>query len=208
MIQLRSIKLLPLFAAMATACSKTPEPSPTSAPEQAQSPPSTAAAAAPAAPAAPAAERKPAAELAWTVPSSWESVPNPSPMRKATFKIKRAQGDTEDAELSVSQAGGSVDANIDRWVGQFSTKSEGSPKRNELTVNDLKVTVVEVHGTFSGSGMPGMPAADPKANHALLGAIAQTPTGALWFFKLTGQDKTITAARADFDKFVNSLRLK
>lgn len=205
MIKLRSALVLPLVAALAAACSKTPEPTATTAPE----PQATSKPAAPAQPApAPAAGGQQAAggELAWDAPASFESAPNPNAMRKATYKIKRAEGDNEDAELSVSQAGGSVDANITRWIGQFSEQS-GDPKRSELKVNDVKVTVVEVKGTFA-SGMPGMGATTPKPSYAMLGAIAETPSGELWFFKLTGPEKTVTAARADFDKLVNSLRVK
>ncbi|WP_437496826.1 hypothetical protein [Sorangium sp. So ce1099] len=210
MIKLRSAMVLPLVAALAAACSKTPEPTATSAPEPpATSKPAAPAQTAPVAPKAPAAGQQAAgAELAWDAPASFESAPNPNSMRKATYKIKRAAGDAEDAELSVSQAGGSVEANITRWVGQFSEKSDDAPKRSELKVNDIKITVVEVKGTFAGSGMPGMPAASPKPNQALLGAIAETPSGELWFFKMTGPEKTVTAARADFDKFLNSLRVK
>ncbi|WP_437738624.1 hypothetical protein [Sorangium sp. So ce1335] len=210
MIKPRSALVLPLVAALAAACSKTPEPTATTAPE----PPSTSKPAEPAqpaaAPTAPAAggQQAAGAELAWDAPASFESAPNPNSMRKATYRIKRAAGDPEDAELSVMPAGGSVDANITRWVGQFSEKSADSPKRSELKVNDIKVTVVEVKGTFAGSGMPGMPVSDPKAKHALLGAIAEMPSGDLWFFKMTGPEKTVTGARADFDKLVNSLRVK
>ncbi|WP_437331045.1 hypothetical protein [Sorangium sp. So ce381] len=209
MIKLRSAMVLPLVAALAAACSKTPEPTATSAPEPpATSTPAAPAEATPAPKPAPAGGQQAGGELAWDAPASFESAPNPNSMRKATYKIKRAAGDTEDAELSVSQAGGSVDANITRWAGQFSQKSDDSPKRTDLKAGDLKVTVVEVKGTFAGSGMPGMPASDPKPNYALLGAIAETPSGGLWFFKMTGPEKTVTGARADFDKLVNSLRLK
>ncbi|WP_437668533.1 hypothetical protein [Sorangium sp. So ce131] len=211
MTMLRSAKVLPLVAALAAACSKTPEPTATSTPEApATSKPAAPAQTAPAAPAqtAPAAAQPAGGELAWDAPASFETAPNPNSMRKATYKIKRAAGDAEDAELSVSQAGGSVDANITRWVGQFAEKSADSPKRSEVKVNDIKVTVVEVRGTFSGSGMPGMPASAPKPAYALLGAIAETPSGELWFFKMTGPEKTVTGARADFDKLVNSLRVK
>ncbi|WP_437719857.1 hypothetical protein [Sorangium sp. So ce861] len=210
MIKLRSAMVLPLVAALAAACSKTPEPTATSAPE----PPATSKPAAPAPttqapkPAPGGGQQAAGAELAWDAPASFESAPNPNAMRKATYKIKRAAGDAEDAELSVSQAGGSVDANITRWVGQFSQKSDDSPKRADLKVNDIKVAVVEIKGTFAGSGMPGMPAGEPKSSYAMLGAIAETPSGDLWFFKMTGPEKTVTAARADFDKLVNSLRLK
>src|SRR6266542_1604659 len=59
------------------------------------------------------------ATITWTAPARWKSVSNPSAMRLATFKIPHAASDSEDPELSVTQVGGGVDANIDRWIGQF-----------------------------------------------------------------------------------------
>ena len=219
------LTLIALLAATAAACSKTPEPAPTAAPERPPAAAATSTGARAVAPAHPHAAADPAhphaaadpahphaagaSELAWSVPPGWESAPNPSAMRKATYKIKRADGDPEDGELSVSQAGGSLEANITRWAGQFEQKPGSEPKKTERKVGDLKVTVVEVQGTFTGSGMPGMPAAAPKPSWGLLGAIVELPGGASpWFFKLTGPQKTISAAKADFDKLVSSLRPK
>jgi hypothetical protein len=195
-----------LAAALSVACSKTPEPPPSPTREPAAAP--TGAAPTGAAHAAtPAPAQQGGADLAWDVPAAWETVANPSPMRKATYKVKRAEGDPEDAEMSVSQAGGSIDANVQRWVGQFEPKAGADPKRSQRTVGDLKVTVVEVQGTFQ-SGMPGMGPAEPKKGWALLGAIVETPAGQSWFFKLTGPEKTVAAAKTDFDKLVDGFRLK
>ncbi len=146
------------------------------------------------------------ADLAWTVPTAWKSATSASTMRKATYKIPKAAGDAEDAEMSVTQVGGGVDANVQRWVGQF-TDSKDAPKRTTRSVGDIKVTVVEIHGTFAGSGMPGMPAAGPKKGSALLGAIVES-TDPPYFFKMTGSDKTVASARADFDKLVGSFAAK
>jgi len=199
------------LAAALPSCSKNPEPPPAPAPAPdraaAPRPTGTGGAAAPmnAHPTDPAAPG--AGEIAWDVPAGWETAPNPSAMRKATYKIKRAEGDPEDGDLSVTQVGGSVEQNVQRWVGQFDLKPGEEAKRTQRTVGDLKVTVVELGGTFK-SGMPGMGPATPKDKWALLGAIVETPTGMPWFFKLTGPEKTVTGARADFDKLVDSFRLK
>jgi hypothetical protein len=199
---------LALIAALAAACSKTPEASPD--PQRAPAPAATVTSTGATAP-APAKPGGGPSEVMWDAPAGWEAAQNPSPMRKATYKIKRADGDPEDAEMSVSQAGGSVEMNIKRWVSQFEQQPGAEPRRVERPVGDLKVTVVEIQGTFSGSGMPGMPAASPKPGWALLGAIVELPGGPgapTWFFKLTGPQKTVSAAKSDFDKLVNSLRPK
>ena len=43
-------------------------------------------------------------------------------------------------------------------------------------------------------------------NYALLAAIADTHTG-LWFFKVTGPEKTVEFWQKDFDTFINTFRL-
>lgn len=139
--------------------------------------------------------------LDWKAPPRWQSVPNTSSMRLATYRIPRAEGDAEDGDLSIMQAGGSVDANAERWIGQFDAPSQKSAKRTTRKVGGLDVTIVEVQGNYSG-GMGKSPAAGSTT--ALLGAIVSTP-GMPHFFKLTGPVKTVTAARVEFDAMIASL---
>lgn len=144
-----------------------------------------------------------AGDVAWTAPAAWQTAPNPSAMRKATYKIPKAAGDTEDAELSVMSAMGGADANIKRWAGQF---GDAQPKTETRTVNGLKVTVTEIHGTYASGGMMGGPAT-PKPKSMLLGAIVEAGQQE-YFFKLTGPEATVTAARKDFDALVASVHAK
>jgi hypothetical protein len=143
-------------------------------------------------------------DVTYDAPAKWQKLENTNPMRKATYKIPRAPGDPEDGELSVSQAGGGMDQNVKRWVGQFSQGAD--VKRTDKQVGELKVTVLELKGTYNGSGMPGATVATPKEHFTLLGAIVETTPQT--FFKLTGPDKTLAAAKADFNKLVDSLRAK
>ena len=46
-----------------------------------------------------------------------------SGMRLGTARLPRVDGDSEDGEMSIIPAFGSVDANVARWEGQF----DGSP---------------------------------------------------------------------------------
>lgn len=169
-----------LFLVVA-ACSKTPEPEPTRDPAPAVTASSAAA--------KPKTDEK---EVAWDAPSSWQSMPNPTSMRKATYKIG------EDTELTVSTAAGGVDANVKRWADQF---GEASPKTDKRTVNGLDVTVVEIKGPYQGMGGP------KKEGYMLLGAVVDGGK-VLTFFKMTGPEKVVTGARPDFEKLVSSLRPK
>lgn len=144
-------------------------------------------------------------DIGWEAPKAWESVPNANTMRKATYKIPKAPGDAEDAELTVSAAAGGVDANIKRWSGQFGSADAKTEKRKP---NGLDVTVVEIKGTFAsgGMGMMGGPTT-PKEKWMLLGAVVDGGDRQ-HFFKMTGPEKTVSAAKKDFDAFVASFRAK
>jgi hypothetical protein len=175
------------FALVLLACSK-------SAPEPERTPPAESAVK----PAAPA-----AADVAWDPPAAWTTVPSASPMRKATYKIARAAGDPEDAELTVTAASGGVDANVKRWSGQF---GDAAAKTESRKVNGLAVTVVEIKGTYASGGMMGAPTT-PKEKFMLLGAVVEGGPQ-LYFFKMTGPEKTVVSAKKDFDALVSSVRPK
>jgi hypothetical protein len=137
----------------------------------------------------------------WEVPARWKSLPSASSMRKATYGIPHAAGDDADAELTVIQAGGELQANIDRWAGQF--EENPKPVRTERTLNGLKVIVVELQGTYKGGGMGG---ADTKRpNSTMLAAVVMAPEMP-YFFKMTGSRATVAAAKPEFEKFLQSIR--
>ncbi len=141
------------------------------------------------------------AAITWKMPATWESAPNPSAMRIATYRVTGKAG-TDPAEVSVMRAGGTTEANLERWRGQFDDRVD--EKRTVKKVRGLTVTIIEVGGTFVGGGM--MPGASdaPRQGWALVGAIVETPDSP-YFFKMTGNAKTVTAARAAFEALIESI---
>lgn len=146
-------------------------------------------------------------EILWDVPKSWKEIPNPNAMRIATYLVARADGDPDDGEMSVSRVGGSVEANLQRWKAQFDPAKPDSTKRFERTIAGLKVTIFETAGSYTGMVIRGQQA-KPRENWALVAAIVEVPGGDPWFFKLTGPEKTLAAARPDFESLANSVRPK
>src|SRR5450432_3402808 len=53
---------------------------------------------------------------------------NPATMVEHEFAIPASKGDSADGRLTVMAAGGGIDANIDRWYGQF-TQPDGASTR-------------------------------------------------------------------------------
>lgn len=139
--------------------------------------------------------------LAWQKPTAWTDAPNTSTMRIATFKAPIAAGDSTAPEMTVMQAGGSLDANIERWAGQFGEEGKASLKRETRKIAGYDVTVVTTHGPYGG--MSG----DSKATepYELLAAIVMTPDMP-YFFKMTGPLKSVEAARKDFDALLTSFK--
>ncbi len=182
-----------LLMVASCACRTTPEPAGT-APRANEAP-------AAAKPSASAAAPSPA-DVTWTKPSAWSAEANATGMRKATYKVPRASGDADDATVSVVQAGGSVDANVERWYGQFEGLHD--QKRTRLRIGALDVTVVEAHGTYTGGGMMVGESPAPKPGWSLLGAIVETAPQP-YFFKLLGPDKTVAAAKSDFQALLDSV---
>ena len=144
--------------------------------------------------------------LSWTAPSGWKAQ-GERPMRAATYTVPKAPGDAEDGECAVfyfgQGQGGGVDANIQRWYGQFESKSQPPAPRKAMAGKN-KVTYVEHSGTYKSGGPMMGTAATAKPGYQLLGAIVEGPEGSV-FFKLTGPAKTVGASKAAFEKMIQSI---
>jgi len=154
----------------------------------------------------------PTGTLTYTAPAGWKSRPAASAMRMAEFVVPRTAGDPEDAEVIIyyfGGGGGSADANIDRWIGQMQqpdgSASASKAKRESQTINGLKMSMVDVSGTFVAEMRPGATERYNKPNFRLRAAVAETPRGP-YYIKLTGPAKTVDAAGADFQKFLSTVR--
>ncbi len=146
----------------------------------------------------------------WAPPSRWTADP-PRPMRVATYRIPAAAGDSEPGECGIyffgPGQGGSVQANLDRWIGQIETPA-GKPvgaKPLKQTINGLQVSTLDITGVYTGAGGPMATTKSSKPDFRLLGAVVEGSQGPV-FFKLTGPKKTIAAAEADFQSLVKSVK--
>ncbi len=143
----------------------------------------------------------------------WQQVPPSSSMRVAQYVLPGEGDQAGDASLAVfyfgANQGGGLDANIERWYGQFSQPDGGSTKerakRREQEVKGMPVTLVDIRGTY-GSGMGGGMGQSPKPleGYRMLGAIVQAPKGS-FFFKLTGPEKTVEHWAGSFDQYIDGV---
>lgn len=148
--------------------------------------------------------------LKFEAPKGWEEVPlGAISMRLAEHKLPRAEGDTEDATVTVHHfgmnMGGSAEANVQRWLGQFEPK-DGEPKIEKPKDGDaLKITWVEVGGTYVAETRPGSGTRLNKPGWKLIGAVIESSDG-FYFVKAVGPKKTIEKNAADIRKYGSSAK--
>lgn len=137
----------------------------------------------------------------WTVPMDWQ-VGNPAPMRRATFLVKGADG--QSAEISVSAFPGDVGgllANINRWRGQIGlgpvAPDEVAALTSDMEINGAKVTVVDFRGHSPPAG---------KAQPQRMIVVTIPHTGDSWFFKMTGDAPLVETQKEKLMQFVESVR--
>jgi len=104
--------------------------------------------------------------LTWAVPPGWKGETPSSSMRRAQYRVPGAAGDAECVVFYFGPGqGGDAASNAKRWAGQFRQPDGRDPaaamKTSEIEVGALKVTLVEVKGTYSG-GMGGAAGERPR----------------------------------------------
>ena len=134
--------------------------------------------------------------LVWKAPAGWQESPSPNAMRLATY---HASGGVE---VSVSRAGGTTEANIQRWIAQFD--DVGRDARAEKTVRGLPVVTVDIAGTYVGGGMTTGADSATRPGWAMVGAIVEG-RGLPYFFKMIGPAAAVLAAHPGFDRLVEGI---
>ena len=130
--------------------------------------------------------------LAFQATGKWKKVPPRSRMLEAELKIPKIEDDPQDGRLTIMGAGGTIDANIVRWQGQF-TQPDGADtsdktKVEKKTIADQTVHMVDISGTFMdspGGPFSGQPKVERK-NYRMLAAIIETASNGNYFVKFYG----------------------
>jgi hypothetical protein len=148
-------------------------------------------------------------------PSGWQRVQPKSGIVETEFAIP-SEGAGADAaalapgRMTVMGAGGSVEANIERWYGQFA-QPDGSNTKDKSAVKKLKVagrdvTLVDIAGTYKDS--PGGPFAGgatiERPGYRMLAAIVEGPDGN-YFLKFYGPAAAVAKHADGFRAMVEGM---
>lgn len=147
-------------------------------------------------------------EVKLTAPAGWKSVKPSSRIIPIEMHAPSAEGDKAMGRMTMMAAGGSIEANIDRWFNQFEQpdgkETKDAAKTEEKKVGAYTVHLVDVSGTYLDKPFPMAAEATPRDNYRMLAAIIEAE-GANVFVKFYGPAKTIEQHAADFHKMIESL---
>jgi hypothetical protein len=148
-----------------------------------------------------------------TPPKDWVAEKTTNEMRLAQFKLPKAEGDKEDAELVVfffKMGSGSEDDNLARQLKNFEPnegKEKVETKVSKMKVGDKDCTVQDLRGTYLSKAAP----FDPKSkvtkrtDYRQLYVIFKSDAGE-FYFRLNGPIKTIEKHEKPFTEFLKNFK--
>jgi hypothetical protein len=145
-------------------------------------------------------------------PSSWKAEDPSNTMRLIQFKLPKANGATEDAELVIfKNAGGSVRDNVNRWKGFF-TPPEGKTIDDVAKVTEIKIggrdaTLLDVHGTYLFKRRPfdANEKGEKRPDYRMM-AVQYQGTDNLYHIRLVGPAKTVEHYQKGFDAWLKNFK--
>jgi hypothetical protein len=133
----------------------------------------------------------------FVLPAGWrqaELTPEQQGFVDARFEI---DGHGDDVRLTMSTTSGGVEANVERWLGQFQQEPGSLPVQESLEVDGTTVTWVDVSGEYRGMGGP------PQSGWRMLAAAFHGDPRD-FYVKLTGPEEALAELEAPFRKFIES----
>jgi hypothetical protein len=145
------------------------------------------------------------------VPSSWKKEKPRTRIVDFEFSIPAVEDDKIDGRVTVMGAGGSIDANIGRWVTQFvqpdRTATSERTIREEKKIAGQTVHLVDITGDFKDQPRGPFGPTVMREKYRMLGAIIVTDKLGQYFVKAYGPRRTIAENEEAFKKLVDSLKV-
>jgi hypothetical protein len=146
-------------------------------------------------------------------PDAWKEEPTVGDMRLAQFKLPKADGDPEDAQVIIyklSGGSGTPEQNLQRQRAKFKPvegKDKVEEKLDKIKVGTIEAPYQDLTGTFLSKFPPNAPTAKvtEKANYRQLYVILITEKGD-FYPTLIGPAKTVEKHKKDFEEFLKNFK--
>lgn len=148
-------------------------------------------------------------KLVLETPADWKYVKPKMNMIQYEFSAPAdAKKDEPSARITVMAAGGSIDANIDRWRGQFEDLDKEKAKTEKFDAAGQTVHWVDLQGTYKdtmGGPMFAQRPATLRKDYRMLGAIVETKEMGTHFFKMLGPQDEVEKLAEGFKKMLKEM---
>ncbi len=145
-----------------------------------------------------------------TAPANWEKKQPRVRIIEHEFAVPATEGDETDGRVTVMMAGGSIEANLDRWYGQFK-QPDGSSSAEAAQIDEREIAGQDVHlvdisGTYLDRRGPMAPAVE-RTDYRMLAAIVAT-RGGNYYIKFYGPQKTVADNAEAFEEMIDGLKAR
>lgn len=151
-------------------------------------------------------------------PGEWVKVQPKSNIVQYEFSAPKLEekDKAKAARVTFTASGGTIEANIDRWYGQFEQPDKSATKEKakveKFDADGQTIHWVDIPGTFKdtmGAG-PFAPSKAPtmRENYRMLGAIIETKGMGNHYVKITGPAETVEKLSEGFKKMLKELKVK
>lgn len=152
-----------------------------------------------------------------TLPGNWNSQPPIGQFRLAQYALPKAAGDPATSLFIVFHfgkgGGGTVEDNVQRWMGMMAqpagTDVRTVAKRATKERPGLRITTLELPGTYQEKPFPFSQEVTPRPNYRMLAAIVETPGeggDGPYYLRIVGPTKSVEAAKPGWDALIDSLK--
>lgn len=146
-------------------------------------------------------------------PGDWKEKPPASQMQFKVFALPKAEGDAADATLTIyffgQGQGGDVKANVARWKGMFKAPAGKSiddiAKQDDFTVSGVKITRVDLNGTYLYKRTPMDTEVTEKPDHRMIGVVFESK-GGNYYMRLVGPEKTVAKHAKGFEEWLKNFK--
>lgn len=149
-------------------------------------------------------------KLTMAAPESWEKKEPRTRIVEVEYAVPAKEAKTDAARLTMMASGGGVQANIDRWYGQFEQPNNKATKDvakvEKLELSGLPVHVVDITGKFKDQPRGPFGPTVVKENYRMLGAIIETNNAGTYYVKLYGPAETVHENEKEFMGLIKSLK--
>lgn len=143
-----------------------------------------------------------------TTPADWKEEAPSNTMRLTQFKLPKAEGDKDDAELAVfvfPGGSGTVKANLDRQLAKF-VDAGRKDKIEKVTVGGIEATYQDVSGTYKKKAFPMATDFTAVPDYRQLYVVFEAKDGKQYYMTLLGPAKTVEKHEKGFREFLKNFK--